>query len=103
MNKLPDLVTACRVQISGNIRLDRTTLACVINHVLQKRFSENCAGLVKNSNHYTVSIEQFSNHISFSKELHTHIRFYDEIVNQLDRSYTGLSFMGFNHIRTGLE
>ena len=50
----------------------------------------------------SVHVDKFSSHISNWKQLHTHVRFYGEIVDHVDSAYVGSSFMGQDYAEAGL-
>ena len=59
-------------------------------------------GLVKNTNHFTVW-NKFSNLFTNRKQLDTHIVFFDEITNLVERAYIRSLFMGYCDAENGVE
>ena len=56
-----------------------------------------------NVSHFIVCVDKLLNHILNCKKFYTHILFYDETVNHVNRTYIGSLLMGHGYAETVLE
>ena len=105
MDDLPELLKMIfpDSKIVGEITLKRSKLSYVINYGLKEYYHEKCMEKVKQASRFTICSDEAVNNISCRKQLGSHVLYFDEHSQKVERYYSGSAFMGHGDTETCLK